>query len=65
MSFLNGNEMKPTVSTLNVENILEENVQSEISLSDVIEVNTRVFENEISSRSDISFKGTLSVDDVD
>ena len=41
MTILDGNEMKPTVSTLNLENILEENVQSEILLSDV---NTCVFE---------------------
>ena len=43
MSFLEGNEMKPTVSTLNVENILEEIEQSNISLSDVNDVNMRVF----------------------
>ena len=43
---LDRNEMmKSTVSTLNVENILEENVQSEISLSVVNDVNTCVFEN--------------------
>ena len=49
MSFLDRNEMKPTVSTLNVEIILEEKVQSEISPSDVIYVNMRVFENRIPS----------------
>ena len=34
-----------TVSTMNVGNILEENVQRQISLSDGIDVNTRNFEN--------------------
>ena len=43
MSFLDVNEMKSSVSTLNVENILEENVQNKISLSDLNNVNKRVF----------------------
>ena len=65
MSFLDRNEMKPTVSTLNVEIILEEKVQSEISPSDVIYVNMRVFENRIPSWSNKKFHDTFSVDDLD
>ena len=65
MTFLDGNEMKPTVSTLNVKNILEENVWSEISLSEVIDVNSRVFKSEISSGSNITSHDIPSVDDVD
>ena len=57
--------MEPTVSILNVENILEENVHSEISLLDVNDVNTRLFENEIPSGSDKISHDTSSVDDVD
>ena len=56
----------PTVSTLKVENILEKIVQSETSLSDVIDMNMHVFENEICSESDITtFHDILSVDDAD
>ena len=64
MSFLDRNDMKPTVSTLNIENIPEENELSEILLLDVIDVNKRIFEDEISSGSDITSHGTPSVDDV-
>ena len=64
-SFLDVNEMKPTVSTLNVENILEENVQREISQSDVNDVNTCVFENQIPSGLDETSHDTCSADDVD
>ena len=39
MSFLDVNEMKPSVSTLNVENISEKNVQSKSSISDLNDVN--------------------------
>ena len=39
MSFLDENEMKASVSTLNVENISEKNVQSKISPSDLNDVN--------------------------
>ena len=49
--------MRPPVSTFNVETILEENVQSEISLSHVIDVDTSVPENEISSGSETSSHG--------
>ena len=38
---LNDNELMPIVSILKVE--LEKIIQSEISLSDIIDVNTRVF----------------------
>merc|ERR1739838_1292663 len=65
MTFLDGNEMKPSVSTLNEENILEENVHSEISPSDLNDVNTYVSENEIPSGSDKLFHDSSSVDDVD
>ena len=44
MTFLDENEMKPSVSTLNEENILKENVWSEISLSNLNDVNTYVSE---------------------
>ena len=57
--------MKPTVSTLYVETDLKENVQREISLSRVIDVITRVFENQISSESDITSYGIPAVDDVE
>ena len=46
--------MRPTVSTLNIQTILEENVQSEILLSRVIDVNTCILENEIFSGLDTS-----------
>ena len=62
MSFLDGNKIKPTVSTLNVESIIEEKVQSEILLSCVIDVNTGVFENELSSESDKTSHGTPVID---
>ena len=66
MTFLDENEMKPSVSTLNEENILKENVQSEISLSDLNDVNTYVSENEIPSGSDKISDDTSSIDvDVD
>ena len=54
----------PTVSTLNLETILEENVQSENSLSRVIDINKCVLESEISSRSDRTPRGIPAVDDV-
>ena len=41
MSFLDVNEMKPSVSTLNVENICKENLQSEITVSDLNNVITQ------------------------
>ena len=65
MTFLDGNEMQPIVSSLNEENILKENVQSEISLSDLNDVNTYVSENEISSGSDKISDNTSTVEDVD
>ena len=65
MSFIDVNEMKPSVSTLNLENIVEKIVQSEISLSDLNDVNTCVSENEIPSGSDKISRDTSSVDDVD
>ena len=57
MSFLDDNELKPTVSNLNVITILEENVKSEILLSRVLDVNTCVLENKISSGSDTASHG--------
>ena len=56
-NFLDNNELKPTVSTLNVETILEENVQIEISLTRVIDVNRCILENEISSGPDTTSQG--------
>ena len=61
---MDDNELKPTVSTYNLETILEENVQSEISLSHVIDVNTRVFEKKISSGSDRTYHGIPVVPDL-
>ena len=52
MLFLSENELSPTVSTSKVEKLSQENEQSEISLSRIIDVNTCVLENEISSGSD-------------
>ena len=66
MSFLDENEIKPSVSTLNEENILKENVQSEISLTDLNDMNTYVSENKIPSGSDKISDVTSSIDvDVD
>ena len=65
MTFLDGNEMQPTVSTLNEENILKENVHSENSLLNLKDVNTNVPVNEIPSESDKLFHDTSSVEDVD
>lgn len=65
MTFLDGNEMYPTVSTLNEENILKENDQSEISPTAMKDLNTNVSENEIASGSDKLFHDTSSVEDVD
>ena len=65
MTFLDGNEMQPIVSSLNEENILKENVQSEISLTDLNDVNTYVSENELPSGSDKISDNTSTVEDVD
>ena len=65
MSFLDENEIKPSVSTLNEENIWKENEQSEISPTDMKDVNTYVSENEIASGSDKLFHDTSSVEHVD
>ena len=65
MTFLDANEMQPTVSTLNEENILKENAQSEILPTDMRDVNTNVPENEIASGSEKLFHDSSSVDDVD
>ena len=58
-------ELRPIVSSLNVEIILEENVQSENSLSHIINLDTSVAENEISSGSDASSHGIPAVNNVD
>ena len=60
MRFLDGNEMKPSVSTLN-----EENEQSEITELDLNDVNTCVSENEIASGSDKISDDTSPVNDLD
>ena len=49
---------------MNVETILEKNIQSEISLSRVIDMNTCVLENEIFSGSNITSHGIPVVNNV-
>ena len=60
MKFLDGNEMKPSFSTLN-----EENEQSEITELALNDVNTCVSESEIASGSDMITDGTSPVNYLD